>query len=183
MKPKQLFCYFLSVWQLVVRCHFGFWPLGRVGFEPILSDLSFFIKLVEFFFYKFAENWSILTVGTLLAKWVIETPEVYPSAREKLDNSDFREEIVSIAGFRKCLVSGHTNPPLPCSHLCESYFWSVKVPKENVVSASEIQNVLCACQICAKGKSFIATLYYCSIIFRLNFCIIFQTLSFDRATF
>ena len=107
--------------------------------------------------------------------------EVCASSWEKLDNSDFREEMVS--RIRKCLASGHTASPLPCSHLCESYFWSVKVPKENVVSASEIQNVLCACQICAKGKSFIATLYYCSIIFRLNFCIIFQTLSFDRATF
>ena len=45
-KPKQWFCHFWSLWQLVVRCHFGFWPLGRVGFEatfnlirPVLSFL------------------------------------------------------------------------------------------------------------------------------------------------
>ena len=63
---------------MVVRCHFGFWPLGRVGFEPTLSDLSFFKKLVEFF-YKFAENWSILKGGNLPAKWVIETPGRYES--------------------------------------------------------------------------------------------------------
>ena len=44
LKPKQWFCHFLSVWRLVVRCHFGFWPLDRFGFvatfnliRPVLS--------------------------------------------------------------------------------------------------------------------------------------------------
>ena len=47
LKLKQWFYHFLSVWQVVVRCNFGFWPLGRVGFEvtfnlirPVLSFLS-----------------------------------------------------------------------------------------------------------------------------------------------
>jgi len=38
--------------KLVVRCHFGFWPLGRVGFEVTFNLIrpEFFIKLAEFFF-------------------------------------------------------------------------------------------------------------------------------------
>ena len=75
LKLKQWFYHFLSVWQVVVRCNFGFWPLGRVGFEVtfnlIRPVLSFFIKLAEFF-YQIAENWSILKGGNLPAKWVID---------------------------------------------------------------------------------------------------------------
>ena len=42
--------------------YFGFWPLGRVGFEVTFNLFrpEFFTKLAEFFFYKFGENWSIL---------------------------------------------------------------------------------------------------------------------------
>jgi len=51
-EAKTVILPFLSVWQLVVRCHFGVWPLGRVGFEATFSlirpVLSFFYKLAEF---------------------------------------------------------------------------------------------------------------------------------------
>ena len=54
------------------------------------------------------------------------------------------------AGFRKCLVSGHTTTPLPYSHFCDPYLWSVKVPEENVVSASEC--TLCSSNLCQRQK-------------------------------
>ena len=54
LKLKQWFYHFLSVWQVVVRCNFGFWPLGRVGFEvtfnlirPVLSFLSNWLSFLS----------------------------------------------------------------------------------------------------------------------------------------
>ena len=51
----------------MIGCRMSFWlfrPLGRVGFEGTFKLIrpEFFIKLAEFF-YKFAENLSILKVG------------------------------------------------------------------------------------------------------------------------
>ena len=71
LKPKQWFCqirYCINqntgiFWnKLIVRCHFGFWPLGRVRFEVtfnlIRPVLSFFYQIGWVFFCKFAETWE-----------------------------------------------------------------------------------------------------------------------------
>ena len=68
LKPKQWFCqmrYCINqntgiFWNKYLKCrhvlHFGFWPLGRVGFQPYQTWVFYKIGWV---FYKFAENWSI----------------------------------------------------------------------------------------------------------------------------